>query len=180
MSKITIVQTPLNMLHATRMPVLQPTLQDALDQATRRTAKARKPRCAPSRNRGFTLLEMLAVIVLIAIVATVTVRQIGNGITKGKVGAGKAQLSSLGMKIDSYTMDNGSPPASLNALTSRPDDAPNWHGPYARPSELRDPFGHAFGYKAPGDHGNDYDLIFFGRDGRPGGTGYDADFGNWQ
>lgn len=147
-------------------------------------APARPQACTPrtpSRRRslGFTLLEMLAVIVLIAIVATVTVRQIGNGVTKGKVGAGKAQLSSLGMKIDSYTMDNGSPPPDLAALSTRPDNAPNWHGPYARPSELHDPFGHAFGYKAPGDHG-DYDLVFYGRDGKPGGTGFDADVGNWQ
>jgi len=62
---------------------------------------------------------------------------------------------------------------------AKPANAPNWQGPYAKESELKDPWGHAFGYKAPGDHGG-FDLIFFGRDGKPGGDGYDKDVGNWQ
>lgn len=134
----------------------------------------------PARNqRGFTLLEMLAVIVLLGIVATIVVRQVGSNVNKGKYGAGKAQLSSLSMKIESYELDVGSPPAKLQDLLARPTTAENWAGPYAKPSDLKDPFGHAFGYRYPGQHGS-YDLIFYGQDGQPGGEGYQADIGNWQ
>ncbi|MBA1242539.1 type II secretion system major pseudopilin GspG [Pseudomonas japonica] len=130
-------------------------------------------------QRGFTLLEMLAVIVLLGIVATIVVRQVGGNVDKGKYGAGKAQLASLGMKIETYALDAGAPPKALQQLTTRPADARNWNGPYAKPSDLQDPFGHAFGYRAPGQHGP-FDLIFYGQDGQPGGDGYNADLGNWE
>jgi general secretion pathway protein G len=121
---------------------------------------------ANRRQRGFTLLEMLAVIVLLGIVATIVVRQVGGNVDKGKYGAGKAQLASLSMKIESYGLDVGSPPKDLQQM-------------YAKPSDLKDPFGHAFGYRFPGQHGA-FDLIFFGQDGQPGGDGYNADLGNWE
>lgn len=130
-------------------------------------------------QRGFTLLEMLAVIVLLGIVATIVVRQVGGNVDKGKYGAGKAQLASLGMKIETYALDAGAPPKALQQLTTRPADARNWNGPYAKGSDLQDPFGHAFGYRAPGQHGA-FDLIFYGQDGQPGGDGYNADLGNWE
>lgn len=131
------------------------------------------------RQRGFTLLEMLAVIVLLAIVASVVVRQIGGGMEKGKFGAGKTQLATLGMKVDAYELDVGTLPNSLDALLNKPDGTTGWHGPYAKPSDLKDPFGHSFGYLNPGKHGR-YDLVFYGQDGKPGGDGYKADVGNWQ
>lgn len=130
-------------------------------------------------NQGFTLLEMLAVIVLLGIVATLVVRQVGGNVDKGKYGAGKAQLASLSMKIENYAMDNGAPPSQLNELISKPANARSWQGPYAKQSDLRDPFGHSFGYLAPGEHGS-FDLTFFGRDGKPGGEGLDADLGTWE
>lgn len=131
------------------------------------------------RQRGFTLLEMLAVIVLLGIVATIVVRQVGGNVDKGKYGAGKAQLASLGMKVESYALDLGAPPTSLEHLLHKPANAARWAGPYAKPSDIQDPFGHAFGYRYPGQHGA-FDLIFYGQDGAPGGEGYNADLGNWQ
>ncbi len=131
------------------------------------------------RQGGFTLLEMLAVIVLLGIVATIVVRQVGGNVDKGKYGAGKAQLASLSMKVESYALDMGSPPANLNQLVVKPSNAGNWAGPYAKPSDLKDPFGHPFGYRFPGEHGS-FDLIFYGQDGQPGGEGYNADLGNWE
>lgn len=131
------------------------------------------------RAAGFTLLEMLAVIVLIAIVGTMVGSQVVKNVDKGKYGAGKAQLVTLSQKIENYALDNGTPPRQLEDLVTRPANAPNWQGPYAKESELKDPWGHAFGYKYPGEHGN-FDLIFYGRDGKPGGDGYDKDVGNWQ
>jgi general secretion pathway protein G len=131
------------------------------------------------RQGGFTLLEMLAVIVLLGIVATIVVRQVGGNVDKGKYGAGKAQLASLSMKVESYALDVGAPPGNLQQLLTKPANATGWMGPYAKPSDLKDPFGHAFGYRFPGEHGS-YDLIFFGQDGVAGGDGYKADLGNWQ
>ncbi|MEX5510604.1 type II secretion system major pseudopilin GspG [Pseudomonas paralactis] len=131
------------------------------------------------RQNGFTLLEMLAVIVLLGIVATIVVRQVGGNVDKGKYGAGKAQLASLSMKIDSYALDVGAPPNTLQQLLEKPANAASWAGSYAKPSELKDPFGHGFGYRFPGQHGA-FDLIFYGQDGQPGGEGYSADLGNWE
>lgn len=131
------------------------------------------------RQRGFTLLEMLAVIVLLGIVATIVVRQVGGNVDKGKYGAGKAQLASLSMKVESYALDLGSPPKNLQQLVEKSGSASGWAGPYAKPSDLKDPFGHAFGYRFPGQHGT-FDLIFYGQDGQPGGEGYSADLGNWE
>ncbi|HET6632994.1 MAG TPA: type II secretion system major pseudopilin GspG [Rhodanobacteraceae bacterium] len=129
---------------------------------------------------GFTLIEMLAVIVLIGIVASIVVTKVGKQMNSGKYKAGKAQLASLSMKIENYALDNGSPPSSLQALVTQPADASMWNGPYAKESEIKDPFGHAFGYKEPGEHGT-FDLIFYGKDGQPGGTDpLDKDVGNWQ
>ena len=134
---------------------------------------------AGRRQSGFTLLEMLAVIVLLGIVATIVVRQVGSNVDKGKYGAGKAHLASLSMKVESYGLDVGAPPANLDQLLHKPTNANGWAGPYAKPSDLKDPFGHAFGYRFPGEHGS-FDLIFYGQDGAPGGEGFKADIGNWE
>lgn len=131
------------------------------------------------RANGFTLLEMLAVIVLIGIIGVVVVTQVGKNVDKGKYGAGKAQLMTLSQKIENYSLDNGSPPQQLADLLTKPPNAPNWQGPYTKASGLKDPWGHAFGYQSPGQHGS-FDLVFYGQDGKPGGDGYSKDVGNWQ
>ena len=132
-----------------------------------------------SRAAGFTLLEMLAVIVLIGIIGAVVVTQVGKNVDKGKYGAGKAQLMTLSQKIDNYSLDNGSPPQQLTDLLTKPANAANWQGPYTKESGLKDPWGHAFGYAYPGEHGS-FDLVFYGQDGKPGGDGYSKDAGSWQ
>jgi len=132
-----------------------------------------------SRARGFTLLEMLAVIVLIGIIGTIVVRQVSGSVDKGKYGAGKAQLNELQQSIENYALDNGSPPQELEGLVTKPANATNWQGPYTKESLLKDPWGHPFGYQYPGQHGN-FDLIFYGQDGKAGGDGYNQDVGNWQ
>ncbi len=129
---------------------------------------------------GFTLIEMLAVIVLIGIVASIVVTQVGKRMNSGKYKAGDAKLQSLSMKIENYALDNGSPPSNLEALVKDPGGTTMWNGPYAKESDIKDPFGHEFGYKVPGDHGSTFDLIFYGKDGKPGGDGLNKDVGNWQ
>ena len=133
----------------------------------------------PRFSRGFTLLEMLAVIVLLGIVATIVARSISGSVTKADYKAGKLQVQKLSEDIDAYMLDNGSPPKQLQDLLAKPGDAPSWNGPYAKAGDLKDPWGHPFGYTMPGQHGQ-YDIVFYGRDGKPGGEGVDADYGNWQ
>jgi general secretion pathway protein G len=140
----------------------------------------RNPSANMLRSAGFTLIEMIAVLVLIGLIMSVVANKIGDSINRGKVNAGIAQMRSLATKVENYALDNGSPPASLNDLITRPGDASNWNGPYANEAALKDPFGHAFQYKAPGDDGRDYDLIFLGKDGQPGGDGLNKDVGSWQ
>ena len=147
--------------------------------ATKRSAFFVSHSHRASRASGFTLLEMLAVIVLIGIIGAVVVTQVGKNVDKGKYGAGKAQLMTLSQKIENYALDNGSPPPQLDDLMTKPANATNWQGPYAKESELKDPWGHPFGYQYPGQHGS-FDLIFYGQDGKPGGDGYSQDVGNWQ
>ncbi|MEO8672537.1 MAG: type II secretion system major pseudopilin GspG [Tahibacter sp.] len=128
---------------------------------------------------GFSLLEMLAVIVLIGIVAGIVVNQVGKNVDKGKWNAGKSQVAKLSMQIESYALDNGGPPGNLEDLVKKPSNSPNWKSGYAKESDLKDPFGHPFGFRAPGEHG-DFDIVFYGKDGKQGGEEYNADFGNWQ
>jgi len=136
------------------------------------------PGRAPRAN-GFTLLEMLAVIALIGIVAVAVITKVIPSFDKGKYKTGKIQLSTLSQDIDNYMLDNGTPPQQLVDLVKKPVNAPNWQGPYAKESQLKDPYGHDYGYQYPGQHGK-YDLVFYGEDGKPGGDGLNADAGNWQ
>ncbi|MBS0557627.1 MAG: type II secretion system major pseudopilin GspG [Proteobacteria bacterium] len=128
---------------------------------------------------GFTLIEMIAVLVLIGIVMTIVGGKVMQNFQNGEYKAGVAGVHSLEMKVQAYMLDNGSPPQSLNDLVTRPGNATNWNGPYAKEADLKDPFQHPYFYKAPGDHG-DFDIIFYGKDGQPGGDGLNKDFGNWQ
>ena len=133
----------------------------------------------PARAAGFTLIEMIAVLVLIGVVMAIVGGRVMQNFQSGQYKAGVAGVKSLEMKVQAYNLDNGGNPQSLNDLVARPGNASNWNGPYAKESDLKDPFGHPYTYKAPGDHG-DFDIIFLGKDGAPGGDGLNKDYGNWQ
>jgi len=144
-----------------------------------RTAQAFARGTAPARAAGFTLIEMIAVLVLIGIVMAIVGGKVMQNFQNGEYKAGIAGVHSLEMKVQAYMLDNGAAPQSLNDLITRPGTATNWNGPYAKESDLKDPFQHPYLYKAPGEHG-DFDIIFYGKDGQPGGDGLNKDFGNWQ
>ena len=133
----------------------------------------------PLRAAGFTLIEMIAVLVLIGVVMAIVGGRVMQNFQIGQYKAGVAGVKSLEMKVQAYNLDNGGNPQSLNDLVARPGNASNWNGPYAKESDLKDPFGHPYTYKAPGDHG-DFDIIFLGKDGAPGGDALNKDYGNWQ
>ena len=131
---------------------------------------------------GFTLLELLVVMVIIGLLASYVGPKYFAQIGKSEVKTAKAQIDSLGKALDQYRLDTGHYPSTENglaALNAAPANESKWQGPYLQKKVPNDPWEHAYIYKTPGEHG-DYDLISLGNDGAVGGTGEAADIGNWQ
>jgi general secretion pathway protein G len=135
----------------------------------------------PSRSRGFTLLELLVVIVIIGLLASYVGPKYFAQIGKSEVTVAKAQIEGLAKALDTYRLDMGHYPSTeegLAALSVRPaDNASKWNGPYLNKEAPFDPWGHPYQYRNPGSQGG-IDIISFGKDGLPGGTGENADIRN--
>lgn len=129
-------------------------------------------------QRGMSLIEIIIVIVLIGIVLTFVGNRILGGADRAKANLAKSQVQTLAQKIEQFQMDTGKLPTSLGELATQPQGAAGWLGPYAKDSELKDPWGNPIAYKAPGEDGHAFDLVILGKDGKPGGTSYDADIRN--
>ena len=128
-------------------------------------------------QRGFSLIEIILVVVLIGgIVAFAATRILGGG-DRARVRLAEAQVQTLAEKVHQFEMDTGSLPATLDQLVVQPGGAIGWLGPYAKESELRDPWNTAFEYRAPGD-GKPFDIVSYGADRKPGGDSVDADIRN--
>jgi len=137
-----------------------------------RRSLTRSPSAA--RQAGMSLIEIIIVIVLIGAVLTFVGSRVLGGADRAKANLAKSQVQTLAGKIESFQMDTGRLPTALTELVSQPSDANGWLGPYAKPAELKDPWGHDVEYRAPGD-GRDFDLVVLGKDGKAGGDSYDAD-----
>jgi general secretion pathway protein G len=101
---------------------------------------------------------------------------------KSEVKLARAQLDALDKALDHFRLDVGRYPTSeegLQALVAQPNGEARWSGPYLKKAVPSDPWGHPYLYQQPGTHGGDFDLQSYGKDGRPGGTGEDADITNW-
>ncbi len=132
-------------------------------------------------GRGFTLLELLVVMVVIGLLAGYVGPRYFGQIGKSEVKAAKAQLDALEKALDQYRLDVGRYPTSeagLAALVTKPSNEARWAGPYLKKAVPSDPWGRAYVYKSPGQHG-EYDLVSYGKDGQPGGTGENEDITSW-
>lgn len=129
---------------------------------------------SPAAQSGMSLIEIIIVIVLIGAVLTFVGSRVLGGADRAKANLAKSQVQTLAGKIEQFQMDTGRVPTSLDELVKQPGDASGWLGPYAKDSELKDPWGHNIEYRAPGD-GRDFDLVILGKDGKVGGTSYDTD-----
>lgn len=131
--------------------------------------------------RGFTLLELLVVMVIIGLLAGYVGPRFFAQIGKSEVKAARAQLDGLEKALDTYRLDTGHYPSTdqgLKALNERPGNEPKWDGPYLKKAVPADPWGRPYVYRAPGEHG-EYDLASYGKDGQPGGEGEAADITSW-
>ena len=126
------------------------------------------------RQAGMSLLEIIIVIVLIGAVLTLVGSRVLGGADRGKANLAKSQVQTLAGKVENYQLDTGRLPGKLDDLVTQPSGVSNWLGPYAKPAELNDPWGNAIEYRAPGD-GQPFELLSLGKDGRAGGSSYDAD-----
>jgi general secretion pathway protein G len=133
------------------------------------------------RSAAFTLLELLVVMVILGLLAAYVAPRYFGQVGKSEIRIAKAQIESFAKALDQYRLDVGRYPSSeegLNALRVNPGNNPKWTGPYLQKDVPADPWGNAYVYRAPGEHG-EYDLISYGKDGRPGGSGEAQDITSW-
>lgn len=144
------------------------------------TSTTHPPR-SDGAQRGFTLLELLVVMVIIGLLAGFVGPRLFAQIGKSEQKVTRAQIDALQKALDQYRIDVGRYPSSeqgLPALVAKPGDEAKWTGPYLAKAVPKDPWGREYVYRNPGEHG-DYDLLSHGKDGRPGGDGDDADVTSW-
>ena len=140
-----------------------------------------KNRNAARHEHGFTLLELLVVIAIIGLLAAYVGPRYFAQLGKSATTTAKAQIDALGKAVDTYRLDTGHFPTTeqgLNALMTAPASLAKWNGPYLSKAVPADPWGRPYLYQAPGAGGRDYDVLSYGKDGVPGGTGEDADLSN--
>lgn len=135
------------------------------------------------KQTGFTLLELLVVLGIIAMLAGLVGPQVMKHMVEAKIKAAKVQIEDLSSTLDMYKLDVGSYPTTeqgLNALVESPDGAQRWNGPYLKKSKIPlDPWNNEYKYTSPGEHGK-FDITSMGADGKEGGEGEDKDLNSWE
>ena len=136
------------------------------------------------RSGGFTLIELLVVLVILGLLAGVVAPNVIKYLGRAKTDTARVQIEQLDHALEQFYLDNGRYPTNeegLGVLVSPPSQVGNWHGPYLKKGVPKDPWGHPYIYRTPGQNSHGpYDLYSLGRDGQEGGTDEDADIGNWE
>jgi general secretion pathway protein G len=144
-----------------------------------KNARSATSRPAAYAQRGFTLVELLLVLMILALIGGLVLPGIIGKAEGAKVKAAASQVSRLSMAVESYYLDTGTTPDALQQLVENSGNDKGWNGPYAKPSILKDPWGKEYEYVFPGEHG-EFDIFSLGADGQPGGDGNNADINSWE
>jgi general secretion pathway protein G len=134
------------------------------------------------KDRGFTLIEILIVVIIIGLLASLVGPKLFSKVSGAKQKSAKAQIELFGTALDAFRLDVGRYPTTeegLKALREKPSGIEGWQGPYLPKEIPSDPWGKSYVYKSPGEHG-EYDLISFGLDGVEGGEGENMDIVSWK
>jgi len=134
-----------------------------------------------SNSDGFTLVELIVVVIIIGLLSALVLPQFIRQEEKAKLGAAKAQIELLGTALDTFRLDVGRYPTTdegMQALRQKPGTLDRWDGPYLKKDLPQDPWGQPYMYKSPGDHGP-YDIVSYGADRAPGGEGDNRDITSW-
>lgn len=132
---------------------------------------------SPQSQQGFSLLEIIIVLVLIGGILVLVGSRVMGGADSGKVKLAQSQVQTLAGKVETYQLDTGRYPTQLSDLVTNPGNASGWLGPYAKESELQDPWKNPIEYRIPGETQR-FDLISLGADGKAGGDSVNADITN--
>lgn len=140
-----------------------------------------------NRQKGFTLVEMLIVIIIIGVLAALVAPQLFQRTGQAKSAAARSQIEMLGTALEAYRLDNSYFPSTqqgLDSLNKKPTTPPvptSWRGPYLKKAAPKDPWGRPYKYVSPGKvNAESYDLYTLGRDGKDGGKDEDADVKSWE
>lgn len=132
-----------------------------------------------NKQRGFTLVELLLVLVILALIAGLVLPGIIGKAESAKAKAASSQISRISMSVESFYLDTGSTPSSLDELVNEPAGVSGWNGPYIKNTLLKDPWNQPYKYRVPGEHG-DFDIWSYGADRQQGGEGNNADITSWE
>lgn len=132
-----------------------------------------------SGQRGFSLIELLVVLVILGLLAGLVLPNVMGRLGGAKFKAARSKITLIQQSIDGFALDVGRLPEGLEELVEQPSNAEFWSGPYIKQSDLKDPWGNDWVYNRPGEKGA-YDLITYGEDGQPGGEGTNGDISNWD
>jgi general secretion pathway protein G len=140
--------------------------------------------CLPrvSTSGGFTLVELLVVMIIIGLLAALVGPRFIRQEEKAKIKAAKAQIELLGTALDTFRLDVGRYPTTeegLESLRTKPGGLERWDGPYLKKDVPLDPWSKGYAYKSPGEHGP-FDIVSYGADGTPGGEGDNRDITSWE
>ncbi len=147
------------------------------------TPNNRSQRNRRRRERGVTLIEMLVVVTIIGLFVALVAPGMFKRADQARITATKSQIQNFMTALGAYKLDTGIFPTTeqgLAALRVKPNDLDQWNGPYMPQDIPLDPWGHAYVYRYPGEHGDEPEIVSLGADGQPGGEGLNADIVSWK
>ena len=147
---------------------------NVMNRSTRRHSRARR-----AKAKGFTLVELLLVLIILALIGGLVLPNIIGRAEGAKVKAASSQIDRLAMAVETYYMDTNAFPETLDQLVDNNGGVVGWNGPYVKKSILKDPWNRDYVYQYPGEKGQ-FDITSLGADGQPGGEETNADIDNWE